>query len=298
VNGLATFLDLLFGAEPPGAYAELRWRLRGGMGQEFLPVRRRRRLAESILERGAKTDVYIGVAPRSRQEGTRAAVSRSHVVWVDADTPEAVEAIIRFQPAASMIVCSGHGVHGYWSILPPTGADETEHANRKLAAAIGGDSRATDAARILRPPGTANFKRVDAPRPVTVERVEVEVYEVEQVVGHLAEIHEPTPKGGPPPHALVATDEPLLAIPATLYVEALTGLVAGADGKVVCPFHDDSTPSLHVYPGDGGWACFGCGRGGTVIDFGAALFGIEPRGRGYHEIRRRVDAELRQRAAT
>jgi DNA primase len=43
--------------------------------------------------------------------------------------------------------------------------------------------------------------------------------------------------------------------------------------KVCCPFHEDRSPSLHVYD-DGGWKCFGCGKHGDVIDFlGFFFFG-------------------------
>lgn len=38
-------------------------------------------------------------------------------------------------------------------------------------------------------------------------------------------------------------------------------------GFITCPAHSDSTPSLKIYGGDRGWYCFGCNRGGTVIDF-------------------------------
>lgn len=41
-------------------------------------------------------------------------------------------------------------------------------------------------------------------------------------------------------------------------------------GFMACPFHGDKDPSLKVYSGLGGhsgWHCFGCGRGGSVIDF-------------------------------
>lgn len=75
-------------------------------------------------------------------------------------------------------------------------------------------------------------------------------------------------------------------------------LEIGRDGKVACPFHEDRTPSLHVYDeAEHGWHCYGCGRGGTIIDFGAALYGLEPRGQGFHEIRRRLDADLMAVAA-
>jgi len=38
-------------------------------------------------------------------------------------------------------------------------------------------------------------------------------------------------------------------------------------GFMVCPFHADKGPSLKVYKGTGGWHCYGCHRGGSVIDF-------------------------------
>ena len=34
-----------------------------------------------------------------------------------------------------------------------------------------------------------------------------------------------------------------------------------------CPFHEDRTPSLSVYPETGSFHCFGCGASGDVIDF-------------------------------
>jgi Bifunctional DNA primase/polymerase, N-terminal/CHC2 zinc finger len=94
-------------------------------------------------------------------------------------------------------------------------------------------------------------------------------------------------------HPVVAGDEdPLRSIPATVYVPLLTGRTLDGAGNILCPFHQEVEPSLHCYEGDRGWYCFGCGRGGTIIDFGAATYGIEPRGRGFHDLRRRLAAEL------
>lgn len=43
---------------------------------------------------------------------------------------------------------------------------------------------------------------------------------------------------------------------------------------IACPFHGvDHTASLKLFP-DGGWRCFGCNRGGSVIDFVMELYGI------------------------
>ena len=38
-------------------------------------------------------------------------------------------------------------------------------------------------------------------------------------------------------------------------------------GFMVCPFHGDHDASLKVYKETRGWHCFGCGKGGSVIDF-------------------------------
>ncbi len=42
---------------------------------------------------------------------------------------------------------------------------------------------------------------------------------------------------------------------------------AGASYKGHCPFHKEKTPSFHVVPAKGIFHCFGCGAGGSVIDF-------------------------------
>jgi hypothetical protein len=91
---------------------------------------------------------------------------------------------------------------------------------------------------------------------------------------------------------LSSGDDPLKAVPPHVYIAALTGEVPSAKGWMHCPFgdHEDRTPSFQVLSSH--WRCFGCQRGGSAIDFGAAWYGIEPRGRGYWEIRDRLVAEL------
>ena len=42
-------------------------------------------------------------------------------------------------------------------------------------------------------------------------------------------------------------------------------------GWALCPSHDDTKPSLHVQPSGKGWACFGCGARGGVLDLIVAL---------------------------
>lgn len=42
---------------------------------------------------------------------------------------------------------------------------------------------------------------------------------------------------------------------------------AGNSFKGLCPLHGEKTPSFHVTPSKGLFYCFGCGQGGTAVDF-------------------------------
>lgn len=59
-------------------------------------------------------------------------------------------------------------------------------------------------------------------------------------------------------------------------VAELYGFRANRAGFICCPLHGEKTPSLKLYPGAGGFHCFGCGAGGSAIDFVARLFGLDP----------------------
>ena len=45
----------------------------------------------------------------------------------------------------------------------------------------------------------------------------------------------------------------------------------------VCPLpgHEEKTPSFTVYPGDRGWWCFGCNRGGDVVNLARLAWSID-----------------------
>ena len=83
---------------------------------------------------------------------------------------------------------------------------------------------------------------------------------------------------GPGRAERTALDRELLAIPAAEYVRVLAGLEPNRAGKVLCPFHQETDPSLQLYP-DGTFYCFGrhskdraCRKGGTIFDFAAAMW--------------------------
>lgn len=305
-HALRLQLAMIAGNEPPASFIEIR-ALRPER-QAFVPVGDITRAADTVLDVGAHQDVYIGAAPRTARRGTKAAIERVWAIWCDCDTPSAVRALAAVRPLPTMVIRSGtlgHR-HAWWALSAPLSPDQARAANRKLAHTLGADMASTDAARIMRAPGTLNWKH-DPPPPVTCTRLELDVHTADQVVGDL-----PEPDPEPPRSARVVPingADPLLGIPAEAYIPALTGRSVGSDGKVQCPFHSDGnerTPSLHIY-GDR-WACFGCPpvpwshasadyAGGSIIDFGALLYGLTPRGAQYVEIRKRLASDLLRGAA-
>ena len=49
--------------------------------------------------------------------------------------------------------------------------------------------------------------------------------------------------------------------------EGLKTVKRGKDWVVLCPFHEEDTPSCVISPDKNLWNCFGCGSGGTIIDW-------------------------------
>lgn len=67
------------------------------------------------------------------------------------------------------------------------------------------------------------------------------------------------------------------------------GFTANRAGFIHCPFHPgDRDASLKIYPNGRGWHCFGCGKGGSVIDFVRELRGV-----GFNEAVRIINSEFR-----
>ena len=88
-------------------------------------------------------------------------------MWTDIDfkdQPERVagEALNRFPLEPSAVVESGGGLHLYWFLKnpldPQVEGKRVEVVLRRLAERLGGDRNACDVSRVLRLPGTQNFK--------------------------------------------------------------------------------------------------------------------------------------------
>lgn len=77
-------------------------------------------------------------------------------------------------------------------------------------------------------------------------------------------------------NALTNTAAIVAAHPLPSVVGAVIKLqTTGNEWRGCCPFHKDGSPSLYIYKGGQRWYCFGCGKGGDVIDFVRELHRVD-----------------------
>lgn len=267
------------------------------MGTSFHRVDALDELVGDVVARARRSDAYVGVIPRRhRRGGRRDLVPEAAVVWADCDDARAVRALRRFEPAPGMVVASGTAGnrHAYWVLDRAVPLDVIESTNRRLAHALGSDPVVCDAARILRPAGSANWKG-DAPQPVRLLTLDSSaVTDHPSLTRNLPDLATSCQRAEPgAARSTAAEGDPLLDIAPREYVERLTGRSVGADHKARCPFHDDQTPSLHVYDEpQRGWYCFGCRRGGSIYDFAGLLWHRGLRGAEFVVLRRELERAL------
>ncbi len=298
LSAIDVYLQGLFGRARPSTLIEVRWRTAAGMARRFVPSAEQARLRHAVLELGARSDVYVGALPRWRPRGGRDSVAGDgRTVWVDLDQPFALRALEPVDPAPSLIVASGAPghVHAYWSLRRAVPPQVIERANRRLAWALGGDLQSRDAARILRPPQTRNHGRAGA-RVQLVATGGGAAVALAVLIGGLLDPPSPAPVRTRTRRRARTGDE-LLGVDPARYVTALTGQAVGRTRKVLCPLHEDRTPSLHVFPDPGqGWFCFGCRRGGSIHDLaGAVWLSGQSSGAGAAALRGREFVEVRER---
>jgi hypothetical protein len=300
---LLAYLRLLAGPSPaPGRFFDIRWTTgEQRMSRRFVPAQRTSEAAHLIGRLASRADVYVGVALSDGQrDGTKHAISGSHMLYIDRDHSGMQRDLAKFEYPPTMEVASGtpDHLHLYWRLHEHTPSQQVESANRRIARLLGGDPACVDVARILRP-GTLNHKH-DPPRPVSLVAYRPDAhYTLAELLSVLPAL-ERSPARAERRAREHRRDDPLQRVKPAHYIRLLTGLAPGPDGKIACPFHPDSTPSLHVYDTpERGWACYGCPtpdgkpRGGDIYTLASMLWGIPSRGPGFIELRARLDDVFR-----
>lgn len=124
-------------------------------------------------------DVYVGVCPRVAPEGPgrklgKDAIEQVGAMWVDLDAkvPGSSEALLN---NCDIVVSTGNGWHGYKVAPSPARVSSTrdrtaiEAKVRSFANSIlTGTDNVSNVDRILRVPGTINYKDPDNPKPVVM----------------------------------------------------------------------------------------------------------------------------------
>lgn len=154
------FLQTLFGGLTTGEFIEVRtWLGNDKAEQKKTTVTdfcASIELAERSITRAVKgqRNTFIGAAPRSARNGKAESVKRIPALWVDVDKREDVP---QFPLPPTLAVKSGHGWHLYWALdkaAEPATATAVMH---QLATYVGGDA-VSDAPRVMRVPGSVNYK--------------------------------------------------------------------------------------------------------------------------------------------
>lgn len=185
------FLETLYGpfysqATSP-AFLEVRWKPEGGeIRRRFYPGIED--LIKDMPEWDPALNYWVGVALRKNDKSGKkedCVVLTASFGDVDCGTAghkeatkyqtkaEALAAIAAFPLRPAILIDSGGGYQVYWLLREPVELNNAnlshlERINKGLAIALGGDVAATDAARILRIPGTFNMKLNGNPRPVEI----------------------------------------------------------------------------------------------------------------------------------
>lgn len=128
--------------------------------------------------------VWIGVGPRTKIGSSAPALLRA--LWVDLDSSVTTEADVERAldtsglPPPTMIVNSGNGFHLYWKLAEPLQADKARPWTKGVHQALPTDST-HDPTRVMRVPGTANFKDPENPKRCSITEYNPErVYELEE----------------------------------------------------------------------------------------------------------------------
>jgi len=129
---------------------------------------------ESFLVQHANANIFFGVADRKGASGKLENCLTVGCLWVDIDfkmvpEEEARQLVTAFPIRPSIALRSGGGVHAYWLLRERLAVDDLTllPALRGLAALLRADRAAAEPARVLRVPGTRNFK-YDPPREVVI----------------------------------------------------------------------------------------------------------------------------------
>ena len=222
----AEFLEALY-KDLPGGALSVTVKASGGMRTKWFPSGQYAEMAAFIEKYGATYNTYIGVNPRENplgkySRGEKKDVSCVVAFFTDHDIkgpahketrlPETQEALLGYLNSLplkpSYVVHSGNGLHAYWFLKGPIVTDSDELRDEAESRLKGWEryinSRALqehgwhfdtvcDLPRMLRAPGTTNFKTDDRPACRVIYSSDVR-YDLSAFEPYIGEAEQAPPK--------------------------------------------------------------------------------------------------------
>ena len=146
--------------------------IRDGKVRQWFEEDRQAAVDLAIAQSDEGWDAYYGVLPRTGRVGdAEHVIGEAGVLWADLDAKavgskqQALMSLIRCPLPPSVVVDSGHGYHAYWRLESAVPFGKAQVTMIGLARVLNGD-HVYDQPRILRIPGTTNWKDPEVPMPV------------------------------------------------------------------------------------------------------------------------------------
>ena len=148
--------------------------------EEFVPLTEIGSIPDILKSYIKEYDCYFAVGTRIDGDGSKAGILQIPALWVDLDDykltdkqkEESRQRYREFPLKATLTINSGGGRYLLWMLKEPASREEipeVENRLKRLASYFHVDMAATDASRILRIPGSLNFKYPHHPQVKIVE---------------------------------------------------------------------------------------------------------------------------------
>jgi hypothetical protein len=202
------FFQTLFGKKPSTTHGDIEIRTfpKAGFAEQHFCGKTQEAafLAYKLCNSGI--DTYFGVNPRVGNQGKKQNIHYLVTFHAEIDYgtdghnkasrhgsyKEALKAIQDFELPPTLVNHSGGGFHCYWVLNEPVkvedmGIKTLESINKAICQKLGGDNGTHNLDRVLRVPGTFNFKLKDNPREVTAVITDGPKYDYQQFIPFIKE---------------------------------------------------------------------------------------------------------------
>ncbi|MBX5493251.1 MAG: AAA family ATPase [Chloroflexi bacterium] len=141
------------------------------------PARRDAVVAELARQTAAGREAFVSACAFAARQRRREHATHAHALWADLDQPPRMDHALP-PPTLRVQTSTPDRQLWVWRLAAPIAASDAERLVRRIAAVLGADQQACDAARCLRPPGSLNTKHQPPLVARLLEHAPERVYDV------------------------------------------------------------------------------------------------------------------------